>query len=177
MAAGIVAIVFVAFNLNDYKSMFGPIMVDLVDKGDIIGIAQFLSHGRVYELLDSYKLFEGIKWITGLGVGFEFERFAFNGNSKGMTGYVHSTPFNYYLVGGVLGLAFIAISIWRSFFNGLRVARVFGRYEPLFISVIAFCSCFFSFWSAVSPWFWIFIAFGITSTNSIIYNNDNLNLK
>ena len=44
------------------------------------------------------------------------------------------------------------------------MARDHMRLEPLYISIIAFVSSFFSFWSAVSPWFWVFIAFGIVPT-------------
>lgn len=151
-------------DFQELHSFLALFRLDLNISGEFADFAQSASLGRVNEFLETFSLIEGGQWFTGLGIGYEFERIAYNGEFRGLTGYTHSTPYNFYITGGLLGIAFFVVCSLKSFSRSISVGREYKKYEPLYISIIAFVSCFFSFWSAVSPWFWVFMAFGATST-------------
>lgn len=169
VSIGIAWVLIFGVDIKDFQPVLKVFRFDIDLAGDIGVLVRSASPGRFNEFEWTLKLFDEAKWFTGLGVGFEFERIAFNGEFRGMTGYTHVTPYNFYLVGGVFGLSLFLTWSTKSFLKSISFSRNYKRFEPLYISVIAFVSCWFSFWSAVSPWFWLFISFGVTSMNMCTY--------
>jgi hypothetical protein len=146
--------------------IFNMLRVDYNSSVTMSELVEKASLGRVNEYVGTLDLMDGFKWLTGLGLGFEFERLAYNMEFRGMSGYTHTTPYNFYLNAGLLGMVFFIFFSWKSFSKSMAIGKAYGKYEPLYISVIAFTSCFFSFWSAVSPWFWVFLSIGVGPVSS-----------
>ncbi len=154
-----IAFIFIWLDIENLFLVMKYLRTEQLFDSDILDTLIMLSGGRFAEIENTLLLFEGPDWLTGLGLGFEFDRMRWSEEIV-VAGYTHITPYNFYLTGGVIGILLMGTCCYLSFRNSLRVKREHNVSEPLYISVVALVACFFSFWSAVSPLFWLFIAFG-----------------